>query len=105
MMTMPYDVPRISEGVHWVGARDRDRRLFDGLIPLPQGTTYNCYLVKGSAKTALVDTVNPGFEPEMEARIDRLVRLEDIDYIIMNHAEPDHAGAIPYILERNRKAV
>jgi flavorubredoxin len=102
---MVFESPEISEGVHWVGARDRDRRLFDGLIPLPQGTTYNSYLVRGSAKTALIDTVNPGFEAEMEARLSGLVRLEDIDYVIMNHAEPDHAGAIPYILERNRKAV
>ncbi|MBM4248511.1 MAG: hypothetical protein FJ149_03595 [Euryarchaeota archaeon] len=72
-----------------MGARDRDRRLFDGLIPLPQGTTYNCYLVRGASKTALVDTVNPGFEPEMEARIRRLVPLEDIDYVNWRPTDED----------------
>jgi flavorubredoxin len=50
---------KIDEGVWWVGAMDWDRRLFDSLIPLPDGTSYNAYLIKGSRKTALVDTVDP----------------------------------------------
>ncbi|MGQ9581936.1 MAG: FprA family A-type flavoprotein [Thermoplasmatota archaeon] len=95
----------ISDGVYWVGARDRDRRLFDGLIPLPQGTTYNAYLVRGAGGAALIDTVNPGFEPELEARVRRIMPLEELDYVVMNHAEPDHAGAIPYVLERSGRAL
>ncbi len=94
----------ISEGVYYVGVKDWNRRLFDSLIPLPQGTTYNAYIVKGGEKTALVDTVNPGFEKEFEEKINSITRVEEIDYIIMNHAEPDHAGAIPYILKKNKKA-
>jgi len=73
------------------------------LIPLPQGTTYNAYLIKDE-KTALIDSVNPGFEEELEARINQIHPVQEIDYIIMNHAEPDHAGAIPYLLEKNSKA-
>lgn len=87
----------IKPGVHWVGAVDWDRRLFDALIPLPDGTSYNSYLVQGSEKVALIDTVDP-------AMIDLLVaHLEDvpvIDYVIANHGEQDHSGSIPWVLDR-----
>ena len=93
-------MPRIElkPGVFWVGARDWTRRVFDALIPLPLGTSYNAYLVKGKDKTALIDTVNPGFEPIL---LDNIRQVHDggIDYIIMNHAEPDHAGGIPVVME------
>ncbi len=92
-------IPQISENVYYVGVKDRERRLFDSLVPLPQGTTYNTYLIKGQ-RTALIDTVNPGFEHELEKRINEILPLKNIDFIIMNHAEPDHAGAIPYLLEK-----
>jgi flavorubredoxin len=99
-----YDSPEISKGVYWVGARDWDRRLFDALIPLPQGTTYNAYLIKGRDKSALIDTVNPGFEKELEERIGQLMDPHQLDYLIMNHAEPDHAGAVPHILALSANA-
>jgi flavorubredoxin len=95
---------KISEGVYWVGAKDWNRRLFDALIPLPKGTTYNSYLIIGENKKALIDTVNPGFEKELEEKISQVVNPVDIDYVIMNHAEPDHAGSIPYIMAINSKA-
>ncbi|NLK26392.1 MAG: FprA family A-type flavoprotein [Euryarchaeota archaeon] len=98
-----YDVQEISKGVHWVGVRDWDRRMFDELIPLPQGTTYNAYLVRGE-KTALIDTVNPGFENELLAKITMVMNPAEIDYIVMNHAEPDHAGSIPFMLEQCPRA-
>lgn len=97
-------LPRLAENVYYVGVRDPDRRIFDSLIPLPQGTTYNAYLIKGKDKTVIIDTVNPGFENELETRINRKHSLENIDYIVMNHAEPDHAGAIPFIIKKNNKA-
>jgi len=98
------NIAKISEDVYWVGAKDWNRRLFDALIPLPKGTTYNAYLIVGESKKALVDTVNPGFEKELEEKIRKLVDPSEIDYIIMNHAEPDHAGAIPYVMSINNKA-
>jgi flavorubredoxin len=98
-----FNIPKIKEDVYYVGVKDWNRRLFDSLIPLPQGTTYNSYLIKGNEKTALIDTVNPGFEPELEKRINQIGELKEIDYVVMNHAEPDHAGAIPYIFNRNSK--
>jgi len=98
------NIAKISEGVYWIGVRDWNRRLFDALIPLPKGTTYNAYLVVGESKKALIDTVNPGFEKELEEKIGKVVAPGDIDYVVMNHAEPDHAGAIPYIMSLNSKA-
>ena len=92
------NTPLLKEGVFYVGVKDWNRRLFDSLIPLPQGTTYNAYLIKGTEKTALIDTVNPGFKKELEGKINNVSSVNQIDYIIMNHAEPDHAGAIPYLL-------
>jgi flavorubredoxin len=88
----------IESGIYWIGSIDWDRRLFDSLIPLPQGTSYNAYLVKGSEKTALIDTVDPAKEYEL---VQNLVRIgvDGIDYIIVNHAEQDHSGALPMILE------
>jgi len=99
------NVVEISEGVYWVGVRDWNRRLFDALIPLPKGTTYNSYLIVGESKKALIDTVNPGFEKELEKKIRQIVDPSDVDYVIMNHAEPDHAGAIPHLMLINSKAM
>jgi flavorubredoxin len=88
----------IVPGVFWVGALDFDRRIFDELIPLPSGTSYNAYLIRGSEKTALIDTVDPAKEFDL---ISNLVKLgiDRIDYIIINHAEQDHAGSLPMVLE------
>jgi flavorubredoxin len=98
------NITKLAENVYWVGARDWNRRIFDALIPLPKGTSYNSYLIIGKNKKALIDTVNPGFEKELEEKISIITRPEEIDYIIMNHAEPDHAGAISYMMQINSKA-
>jgi flavorubredoxin len=90
---------KISSGVYWVGAIDWDRRLFDELIPLPDGTSYNSYLIKGSAKTALIDTVDPSMESVLLNRL-KQAGVKNIDYVIANHAEQDHSGTIPPVLEK-----
>ncbi|HOV24191.1 MAG TPA: FprA family A-type flavoprotein, partial [Candidatus Marinimicrobia bacterium] len=82
-----------------VGARDWDRRLFDELIPLPDGTTYNAYLIKGSQKTALLDTVDPPKKHELLENLQE-IGIERIDYLISHHAEQDHSGTIPAVLEQ-----
>lgn len=92
-------VIRLSENVYYISVRDWNRRIFDSLIPLPKGTSYNAYLVIGSKGKALIDTTNPGFEKELEDKICSIVNPEEIDYVVMNHAEPDHAGAIPHIMK------
>jgi len=91
-------VRKIKEGIYEVGAIDWDRRLFDELIPLPDGTSYNSYLVMGKEKIALIDTVDPSKERVLIENIEKL-NIERIDYIVSNHAEQDHSGSIPVILE------
>lgn len=89
----------IRQAIYFVGAVDWDRRLFDSLIPLPDGTSYNAYLVKGTEKTALIDTVDP---PMRDILFQNLAELgvDTIDYVIFNHAEPDHSGSIAEVLEK-----
>ncbi len=88
---------QLKPNVYFVGAVDWDRRLFDELIPLPDGTSYNAYLIKGSEKTALLDTVDP---TKTNVLIDNLVKVgaDRIDYVVAHHAEQDHSGSIPDIL-------
>ncbi|HDL50603.1 MAG TPA: FprA family A-type flavoprotein [Firmicutes bacterium] len=90
-------VRKLKDGIYSVGAIDWDRRLFDELIPLPDGTTYNTYIVKGEEKTALLDTVDPVKKDELIGNLKSL-GVEKIDYIIAHHAEQDHSGSIPDIL-------
>ncbi|MEA3421743.1 MAG: FprA family A-type flavoprotein, partial [Acidobacteriota bacterium] len=91
-------VKKVKKDIYWVGAIDWDRRLFDELIPLPEGTSYNAYLIKGQKKTALIDTVDPTKEDDLLDNLDDL-GIEHLDYIVVNHAEQDHSGAIPLMLE------
>jgi len=90
-------VRQIRKNVHWVGAIDWDRRLFDALIPLPDGTSYNAYLVQGSQKVALIDTVDPSMAHVLMAFLEDVPAL---DYVIANHAEQDHSGSIPRVLAK-----
>jgi len=92
-------VPReLKSNIYSVGAIDWDRRLFDELIPLPDGTSYNAYLVKGKEKTALIDTVDPTMTEVLTNNLNQL-EIKDINYVIANHAEQDHAGSLPQILD------
>jgi flavorubredoxin len=88
----------IKAGVYSVGAIDWDRRLFDELIPLPAGTSYNSYVIKGSQKTALLDTVDPA---KTEILIQNLheAGVTKLDYIVAHHAEQDHSGSLGDMLE------
>jgi len=92
-------VKKIKDGVFWVGAIDWDRVLFDELVSLPDGTSYNSYIIFGSEKTALIDTVEPHKGEELLRNLEEL-KVEKIDYIISNHAEQDHSGMIPEVLKR-----
>src|SRR3990167_6879403 len=90
-------IRKIKENIYAVGVIDWDRRLFDELIPLPDGTTYNAYLIKGSDKVVLLDTVDPPFASELLENLQEL-KVDRIDYIISHHGEQDHSGAIPRLL-------
>lgn len=88
---------KINADIFAVGAIDWDTRLFDRLIPLPDGTSYNAYLIKGSDKTALIDTVDPA---KTSVLLDNLIQcgVDKIDYIISHHGEQDHSGSLPDVL-------
>jgi flavorubredoxin len=88
---------QIRTNVQWIGAIDWDRRLFDALIPLPDGTSYNSYLVQDSQKVALIDTVDASMTHVL---MTYLQNVPVIDYVIANHAEQDHSGSIPQVLEK-----
>lgn len=92
---------KIRERVYFLGAVDWNRRLFDSLIPLPDGTSYNAFLVEGSEKVALMDTVDPAWEKLL---VQQLAGVERIDYIVSHHTEQDHSGAIPTILKIHPEA-
>ena len=94
---------KLAEGVYLVGAIDWDRRLFDSLIPLPDGTSYNSYLIKGSEKTALIDTVDPTMTDVLMRHLNQL-EVKKIDYVVANHAEQDHSGSLPHVIERYPEA-
>ncbi len=87
----------IRPGIEWVGALHWDRRLFDSLIPLPDGTSYNAYLVRGKSQIALIDTVDPS---KTEVLMKKLDLVPTIDYLIVQHVEQDHSGSVPAVLER-----
>ena len=88
----------LKPNIYAVGAIDWDRRLFDELIPLPDGTSYNSYLIKGSEKTALIDTVDPTMTDVLVRNL-RGLEVGGIDYVVANHAEQDHSGSLPKILD------
>lgn len=83
---------KVSDGIQWVGAIDWNLRDFHG-FETPRGTTYNAYLVRAE-KTALVDTVKAPFVPELLSRIASIMDPADVDYIVVNHVEPDHNGGL-----------
>src|SRR5674476_46240 len=87
----------IVPNVHLIGAVDWDRRLFDALIPLPHGTSYNAYFVQGSEKNALIDTVDPVHWQTLSRQLDELPAP---DYLVVHHVEQDHSGSTPMLLER-----
>lgn len=89
---------KVSDGIHWVGAVDWNLRDFHG-FETPNGTTYNAYIVQGAEKVALVDTVKTPFVPELLERIVEVVPLDKIDYIVVNHVEPDHNSGLRAVME------
>jgi len=88
---------QIAPSVHLIGVVDWDRRLFDALIPLPDGTSYNAYFVQGSEKNALLDTVDPAHWRTLSRQLDELPAP---DYLVIQHVEQDHSGSTPMLLER-----
>lgn len=94
----------IKNSVYYCGLNDCERKIFDELIPLEHGTTYNSYLVKGSEKVAIIDTMYPKKTDIYLKNLDEN-GIDHVDYIIANHGEQDHSGSIPALLEKYPNAV
>ncbi len=96
-------VKELKTGVYSVGALHPDRRLFDEIIPLPDGTSYNSYLIIGKNKTALIDAVDPAKQDVLINNL-KTLKIKEIHYVISNHAEQDHSGGIPLVLKEYPEA-
>ena len=95
------DPIRITEGVHWIGAQDPNRTVFDVIMPIDHGTSYNAFLVRGRDKIAVIETNKnlPDMQGQFLEHLRSLVDPARIDYIILDHLEPDHSGALGNLLE------
>jgi len=88
----------IKNDIHWIGCVDWDRRNFHGYSLSPKGTTYNAFLIKDQ-KNTIVDTVAAECAGEFLCNAARVTDLSKIDYIVVNHVEPDHSGALPRLVQ------
>ncbi|HNT40743.1 MAG: FprA family A-type flavoprotein [Bacteroidales bacterium] len=95
---MHYSVP-VSNKIHWIGVNDRRKRLFENLWPLERGVSYNSFLIVDE-KTALVDTIDGTAVGNYIERIEQLLNGRPLDYLIVNHMEPDHSGEVKAIIDR-----
>lgn len=92
---------KVADNVHWVGVRDPELEIFDVVIPTEHGTTYNSYLVQGTKKKALIEANKLLFKDIYVETVEEICPISEIDYIILNHNEPDHSGCLPVLLEKN----
>ena len=90
-------INEITGGVHYVGVNDRTTNLFEGLWIIPLGVSYNAYLVLGNEHTALIDTVDAAHADELNAKVLAALNGRPLDYIVVNHMEQDHSGALPFM--------
>ena len=92
---------KIADNVYYVGVSNPTLRVFDIIMCTEYGTTYNSYLVKGADKTALIDGAHKGFEANVQENVEAITDFANIDYMVVNHTEPDHSGAIRLVIEKN----
>lgn len=95
------DTLKLNDSLYWVGILDKDLRVFDIIMYTEFGTTYNSYVLKGSEKTALFESAKGKFADEYIAKLKEITPIEDIEYIIVDHTEPDHAGSVEKLIELN----
>ena len=94
----------IVSDVYYIGAFDQNIRTFDIIMKTANGTSYNSYLVRGSSGVAVIDTVKKEFENQFFDKLEQLCFYDEIKYIILNHMEPDHSGAIFELMKRAPEA-
>ncbi len=94
-----HNTVKVTDKIYWLGANDRRTHLFENMWPIPNGVSYNSYLIIDE-KIALVDTLEFGSSDDYLEKIESLINGKPIDYLIINHMEPDHSGAIKTIVEK-----
>lgn len=99
------NILKLKDGLIWNGILDPSLRVFDIVMMTEFGTTYNSYTLKGSAKTALFETCKARFWDEYEKKLEEAGGASNIDYLVMNHTEPDHAGTVEKLIELNPRLV
>ena len=95
------DYKKLNDSLYWTGVLDKDLRVFDIIMYTEFGTTYNSYVLKGSEKTALLESAKAKFFDDYLETLTQITPIEDIEYIIVDHTEPDHAGSVEKLLEIN----
>lgn len=89
----------LAENIYYLGFNDRRTNLFENIWPIPHGISYNSYLLVDD-KIALVDTVERSFIDEYFDNIEEIIGDRPVDYLIINHMEPDHSGALKALVQR-----
>ena len=90
---------QLANGLYWAGILDPDLRVFDIIMHTEFGTTYNSYLLRGAEKTALFETAKLKFWDEYEKNVEEVLGGGKLDFLVMNHTEPDHAGTVEKLIE------
>lgn len=99
-----YCTKKVTDSVIWVGANDRRLSLFENLFPIPEGVSYNSYVIVDE-KTALMDTVDSGSSRQFLENVDYALNGRKLDYLVVNHMEPDHGASIEEVLRRYPEVV
>ena len=89
-----YKAIQVNKDTWWVGVNDKETDLFEGLWPLPQGVAYNAYVITGTTATAAIDTVKGPYLDEYYNKLTQALNGKPLNYLVINHMEPDHAGLI-----------
>ncbi|MGL4797242.1 MAG: FprA family A-type flavoprotein [Paraclostridium sp.] len=90
----------VKKDIYWTGVIDKDLEVFDIIMETEFGTTYNAYFIDDEKKV-LFDTVKPNFKKEFIEKLSKLTDIKELDYVVIHHTEPDHAGSLKYILDIN----
>lgn len=96
---------KLKNNFYWLGVQDPELKVFDIIMTTEFGSSYNAYLLKGTEKTAVFETVKPKFMDEYFGKLSDLVNVSEIDYLIVSHTEPDHAGSIARLIELNPEII
>ncbi|MDD3060938.1 MAG: FprA family A-type flavoprotein, partial [Sulfurimonas sp.] len=101
---MPTLTAKVSQSVDFIGAFDPKIRTFDIIMKTANGSSYNSYIVRGSAGVAIMDTVKKEFSEDFFLRLESLCDYEEILFIVLHHLEPDHSGALEELMSRAPQA-